>query len=392
MSLPKSQLLGGTSAINRVRVQGIRYIYLLKKRWWVLVLLLSLGLCIGAWTAMQQPPAFLSSGRMMVAGQLRFGDNVGGYSEELMNFFGTQIELMQSTDVLKGAETRVHTQQPDLPVEQVKVVVGQLPKAAIFVLNVYAKSPTYAQAYVNALMDEYMGKKAEMRKNSGESAALAIDDQLVILEKDMKVEEEEMHEFQQKNNIGFLKEDGNSAATYLSILNRRLDELKTEFNLLQRLDIDQTIDRTPSVATGAEGQLNRMESLAGAPGPLAEYMKVKQAINQLKADRQEFLQTLKPKHPAVVALDEQIAKNEAMLGTYKQLGQDAITSRRSAIKTQIESLEDNIKTWETKALDLARRVADFDKIKSKGERTKMQYDRLSGQRRTMDVSSRTASP
>lgn len=136
MSLPTSQLPAGTSAINRVRVQGIRYVYLLKKRWWVLVLLLSLGLCIGAWTAMQQPPAFRSSGRMMVAGQLRLGDNAAAYSEELMNFFGTQIELMQSAAVLKGAETRVHALHPDLPVEQVKVVVGQLPKAAIFVMNV----------------------------------------------------------------------------------------------------------------------------------------------------------------------------------------------------------------------------------------------------------------
>lgn len=390
MSLPKSQPLAATSAINRVRVQGIRYLYLLKKRWWVLVLLLSLGLCIGAWTAMQQPPAFLSSGRMMVAGQLRLGDNSTGYSEELMNFFGTQIELMQSSDVLNGAKVRVSALHPDMPKEEVKVVVGQLPKAAIFVLNVYAKSPAYAQAYVDALMEEYMAKKKELRENSGANAALAIQDELVRLEKDMKLEEEEMHSFQQKNNIGFLKEDGNSAASYLSILNRRLDELRTESNLLQRLDLDQNIGRNPSVATGADGQSGRMDSLTSAPGPLAEYLKVKQVINQLKADRQEFLLTLKPKHPAVVALNEQIAKNEAMLGNYKELGQEALVSRRNAIKTQIEGLEENIKIWEAKALDLAGRVADFDKIRSKIERTKVQYDRLTGQLRGLDVSSRTA--
>jgi capsular exopolysaccharide synthesis family protein len=385
MSLSKSQLPASASAINRVRVQGIRYLYLLKKRWWVLVLLVSLGLCIGAWTAMQQPPAFLSSGRMMVAGQLRLGENAAAYSEELMNFFGTQIELMQSTDVLKAAENTVRARHPDMPVEQVKVVVGQLPKAAIFVLNVYAKSAAYAQAYVDALMDEYMSKKKELRLSSGESAAMAIQDELVRLEKDMKLEEEEMHEFQQKNNIGFIKEDGNSAATYLAILNRRLDELKTEFTLLQKLDLDQNLDRSPSVATGSEGQMNRLDSLTGAPGPLAEYLKVKQSINQLKADRAEFLRTLQPRHPAVVSLDEQIAKSEAMLVTYKELGQEAIASRRGGIKTQIESLEENIKIWEAKALDLAKRVADFDKIRSKIERTKVHHDRLNSQLRSMDV-------
>ena len=385
MSLPKSQILGGTSAINRVRVQGIRYIYLLKKRWWVLVLLLSLGLCIGAWTAMQQPPAYLSSGRMMVAGQMRLSDNAAAYSEELMNFFGTQIELMQSTDVQKGAETRVRALHPDLPAEQVKVIVGQLPKAAIFVLNIYAKSPAYAQAYVEAMMEEYLAKKKELRELSGQNTAVAIEDQIVRLETTMKVEEDEMHQFQLKNNLGFMKEDGNSAASYLSILNRRLDELKTEFNLLQKLDLDQNLDRSPSAATAPDGQLGRMDSLAGSPGPLAEYLKVKQAINQLKADRQEFLLTLKPKHPSVVALDEQIAKNEANLGTYKQLSQDALVSRRNAIKTQIEGLEENIKIWEAKALDLAGRMADFDKIKSKIDRTKVHHDRLTNQLRTMDV-------
>ncbi len=385
MSLPKSQPLGTTSAINRVRVQGIRYVHLLKKRWWVLVLLLSLGLCIGAWTAMQQPPAFHSSGRMMVAGQMRLSDSAAGYSEELMNFFGTQIELMQSTGVLTGAETRVRALHPDMPVEQVKVLIGQLPKAAIFVLNVYAKSPAYAQAYVDAVMEEYLAKKKELRSQGTGGMAVAIEEEIVRLEAQMKLEEDEMHLFQLKNNVGFLKEDGNSAATYLSILNRRLDEQKTEFNLLQKLDLDQNLDRSPSGSTAADGQLGRMDSLAGSPGPLAEYLKVKQAINQLKADRQEFLLTLKPKHPSVVALDEQIAKNEANLNTYKQLGQEALKSRRDAIKTQIEGLEENIKIWAAKALDLAGRMADHDKIKSKIDRTKVHHDRLTNQLRSMDV-------
>ena len=62
-----------------------------------------------------------------------------------------------------------------------------------------------------------------------------LEDELVRLEKDMQKEEEEMHTFQKENNIGFLKEDGNSAASYLSLLNRQMADLKTEFDLLHRL-------------------------------------------------------------------------------------------------------------------------------------------------------------
>ena len=385
MSLPQAQILAAPSSINRVRVQGIRYLYLLKKRWWVLLLLVSVGLCIGAWTAMQQPPAFESHGRLMVTGQLRIGDNAAAYSEELVNFFGTQIELMSSEEVKAGARARVRALHPDLAPEEVKLIVGQLPKAAIFVMQVFGKSPAYSQAYVDACMDEYIAKKKEMRASSREGAMVALQDELVRLEKDMQKEDEEMHVFQKENNIGFLKEDGNSAANYLSMLNRQLADLKTEFDLLQLLDLDQNLDRPQVAPSSGDKTAGRMDSFAAAPGPLAEYLKAKQIIHQLKADRQELLQTLKPKHPAIVALDEQIAKAEALLNTYKLLSQEALQSRRSSIKVQIENLEGTIKIWEGKALDLARRIADWDKIRSKIDRTKQQYDRLSGNLRSMDV-------
>lgn len=389
MALPQAQTLAAPSSMNRVRVQGIRYLYLLKRRWWVLLLLVSIGLCIGAWTAMQQPPAYLSTGQLMVTGQVRMGESAGSYSEELVNFFGTQIVLMESEEVKAGARTRVHSLHPDLPPEEVKLVVGQLPKAAIFVMQVFGKSPAYAQHYVDACMDEYIAKKKEMRSNSREGAIVAIQDELVRLEKDMQKEDEEMHLFQKENNIGFLKEDGNTAAAYAGRLKQTMADLNTEFDLLKLLDLDQNLDRPQGGVSAGEKTAGRMDSLTSAPGPLGEYLKAKQVIHQLKADREELLQTLRPKHPSIVALDEQIAKAEALLVTYKLLSQEALESRRSSIKVQIENLEGTIKSWEGKALDLARRIADWDKIRAKTDRTKQQYDRLNGNLRSMDVNRST---
>jgi capsular exopolysaccharide synthesis family protein len=385
MALLQAQTLSAPSSMNRVRVQSIRYLQLLKRRWWVLLLLVSIGLCVAAWTVMQQPPAYVSTGRLMVSGQIRVGDSAAVYSEELVNFFGTQIELMQSGEVLKRAHTRVHSLHPDLPPEKVELVVGQLPKAAIFVMRVLGKSPAYAQAYLDACMDEYIATKKEMRASTREGAIVAIQDELVRLEKDMQKEEEEMHTFQKENNIGFLREDGNSAANYLALLNRQLAELKTEFDLLQLLDLDQNLDRPQVSPSSSDRGPGRLDSLASTPGPLGEYLKAKQQVQQLKADREELSKTLRAKHPTMVLLDEQIAKGEAMLNTYKLLSNEALQSRRTSIKVQIENLEGTIKIWEGKALDLARRVADWDKIRSKIDRTKQQYDRLNGNLRSMDV-------
>ncbi|MEO6785765.1 MAG: polysaccharide biosynthesis tyrosine autokinase [Chthoniobacteraceae bacterium] len=385
MALVPSQPAAAAPAMNRVRVQAIRYLHLLKKRWWVLLLLVSIGLCVAAWTVMQQPPSFESRGRLMVTGQIRLGDSTGAYNEELVNFFGTQIELMQSGELLKAAYGRVQSLHPALPPEQVKLEVGQLPRAAIFVMSALGKSPAYTQYYLDACMDEYIAKKKEMARTSREGVAVQLQDELVQMEKDMQKEEEEMHTFQKENNIGFLREDGNSAATYLAQLNRQLADLKTEFDLLELLNLDQNLDRPQVVPSAGDKGQGRVDSLAATPGPLGEYLRAKQSVQQLKADREELSKTLRPKHPGMVALDEQIAKGEAMLKTFQQLSVDALESRRASIKVQMANLEGTIKVWEGKALDLARRVADWDKIRSKIDRTKQQYERVNGNLRQMDV-------
>src|ERR1017187_5229470 len=53
-------------------------------------------------------------------------------------------------------------------------------------------------------------------------------------------------EFQKQNNIGFIQEEGNSAAGYLVRLNREYAGLKTQYELLTLLDLDQNLDRAQS--------------------------------------------------------------------------------------------------------------------------------------------------
>ena len=253
-------------------------------------------------TVVQQREGVVATGRMMVSGQFRMGDSAAVYSEELVNFFGTQIELMQSAEISKRAHARVHSLHPDLPHEEVKLEVMQVPKASVFILKAYGRTPEYAQAFLNACMDEYIATKKEMRSQKNESTTVVVQDTLVRLEKDMQNEEDEMHEFQKANSIGVLNEEGKSVGVYLAQLSRQMADLKAEFDSL-------------------EPQKN-------------------------------------------------IPSNKR---------------RRETIRVQIANLQSTIKQWEAKTLDLAKRVAEYDKIKSKIERTKSQYDRLLATMRSVDV-------
>lgn len=365
------------------RVHGIRLLTQLRKRWWVVLLTISLSLCGAAYYLSQLPPSFLSTGRMMVAGQIRLTEGAA-YNEEFVNFFGTQLELMQSGEVRKRAEARVMALHPEMKPEPIKLQVGQLPRTSIFIMGTIGKSPVYTQIYLDACMDEYIATKKEMRSQKTDSTTAAIQDELVRLEKELATKEEEVHEFQKKNNLGFLREEGNSAAVLLAQLNRQLADLKTEFELLKLLNLEQNLDRGQVPSSAAPGTERRDTTLA-AYGPMGDYQRAKQQVQLTKAERDDFSRYLKPKHPTIVALDEQIERGGKLLEMFRTQSVEALQTRQESIRLQIQNLETAIKESETRALELSRRVAEFDKIKTSGDRIKGQYDRLLTNLRNVDV-------
>jgi len=328
---------------------------------------------------------FQSTGRMLVSGQLRVDAGMAVYSEELVNFYGTNLELMQSVKIRENAHTRVHSLHPDLTPEPIKLEVGQVPKASIFQLRCMGPSGPYTQEYLKALMDVYIAEKKEMRAQKGLSTAADIRVEIVEVEKQLKQEEEELHDFQKDKSIGFLREDGNSAGLYLAGLNQKMADLKTEYDLLELLDLDQNLDRQGTPVPAERGP-SKAEAITAASGPMAEYLKAKQFLQQVSAERENLLKTLQPKHPTIVALDEQITKGQAILETYREQSIQALKTRRESFRIQIENLQGVIKKWEAKALELAGQVADLDKIKSKIDRTKATRDRLMTSLRSVEVS------
>src|SRR5437763_16564502 len=80
-----------------------RYKSLLLRRWWIPVLTVCLGLFVEAWITYQTPPSYSSQSKMMMPGQLRIPQGAV-YGAEAQNFFGTQIQLIQSAEVIGGPE------------------------------------------------------------------------------------------------------------------------------------------------------------------------------------------------------------------------------------------------------------------------------------------------
>ena len=336
----------------------------------------------------QAPNAFLSSSKMMVAGKLNLAQNAV-YSEDTNNFYGTQIQLMLSDEVRTGAEALVRATHPELPPVKVTLSVTQRPRTSIFELEAVSTASDYTQAYLNAVMRKYLDVKKSMRADQGSHVSTAITEQLIQIEKDLRNGEEEMLEFQKEHNIGFIQEEGNSAAAYLVKLNQEYARLKTEYDLLSLLDLDQNLDRQQAAPRPSE-TVTASQPDEGMPfadvGPEGDYLKAKQAVQLLKAERETLSKDLRPKHPKIIRLNDEIDKQEKLIALYRQDAVEKLETRRKSIGKQMENLQSNIKEWEKKALDLSQQLAQFNRLKGKVERQKTLYDRLTNNLKDVDVS------
>ena len=361
-----------------------RYKFLVRKLWWVLLLTTALGLTISGWHAHNQPALFVSTGRIMVSGKVSL-EQGATYSEEQNFFMGTQMELMKSMEVRRHAQARLAALHPTLSLAPVTLEVAQLRGTSIFVLTATGSNQDYTREFLDACMAEYISLRKETRSEKSDSALTLLTDELGRVEKEIRVGEAELLAFQKKNNIGFLQEEGNSAATYLAGLNRQMADLKTEFQLLTLLNLDQTLDRNQKKDDNSKGGTDSKDPIKGAMGPEADYLQAKQEIEILKIKKEDLARVLRPKHPDMIQLEQEISHQESLLETFRSRTQDQLKSRKDSIALQIQNLEGMIKEWETKALDLSQRMAEFNTIKSKSERAKADREKLLANRNSLDL-------
>src|SRR5438067_4193929 len=107
-----------------------RYKSLLMRRWWIPVLTVCLGLFVEAFLIYQTPPSYQSTSKMMLAGKLNIAQGAV-YIEDSVNFYGTQIQLMQSAEVRRSAESLVRSTHPELQPVPVEIFVLQRPRTSI---------------------------------------------------------------------------------------------------------------------------------------------------------------------------------------------------------------------------------------------------------------------
>jgi capsular exopolysaccharide synthesis family protein len=391
MSQPSTSKVSLADLWAKAQVLGRRYLVTLRKYWWIPVLTLSLGLVVSAWKGAHLSPSYVSTAQMVITGQFQIEGAV--HSEESTDYLGTQFALIQSDQVAQRARKRVLSVHSDWMPTSVGLSISKQGSTSFVLIQATGVEPLYTQAYLDAVMQEYMALNKEMRAEKSDSMTSALRNQMILLDKETTADQDELLRFQKESNIGFLKGAGNSAGTFLAGKQVELADLKAKLSLLDTLDLDQNIDREQLAARanataqnggtssnaqqGGNGSISTLDpTLANSYGPMTEYLKAKQDVGLLKAKKTEQLKVQRPENPAIQDLDKQIAMAENLMETYRAQSIDVLKSRRESIVYQIKNLQNVISEWEIKAMDLSQKLAEYDRIQSKLDRDHNQYDLL----------------
>ena len=402
-----------------------RWWLLLGRYWWVIVLILLASLVPVYLLTASSAPRYESKARMWLPGKL---DIYEGrlYTEELINFLGTQAELLRSPAIQGRALAKLRSElNPDLAVLldgggrqsellhkpkalckrlfasgstsssnapprfpfDVKVLEGA--KSSTLELRAIGAEPASTRAFLNCLMEEYLSFKKESREKTSDRTATSLGAEVTQLKGELEAQQEKLHAFQASNNVVFLQEQGNSAGSYLASLNKQLATLRTELRLLQSLQPEQWIETGHKGVPAGESlpdQATEKEMLASLAEPQLELFKANQQMQLLKAKRDELSRFLRPLHPKILKLNEQIATQEKLVQISRDEALKQLAHRRQAIELQVQNLEAAFKEWDAKAIESSRKMADYEQIRQNLQRLQTAYDKTLTLIQTVDVS------
>src|ERR1035437_8720368 len=370
-----------------------RYLAFLSRKWWiVLISVLCFGTLATAYV-IWWPESYATTAHIWAAGkmglQLREGST---YTEDNLTYAGTQAQLLQSDSILGRAYDRVTNSlhvvvpldsegRPKLPT----IKVSQMPKSAVLELKAKSFSPEVTVAFLDAVMDEFIAYKREIRATSSGDTYSSVSEQIKKQEAELTAAQDELTTYMLENNVALLRERANAASIYLTQLLATSSDLKVQLQVIQSLLDLGAAGGTNALASSVKiDQLN--SALLPASGIPPELLTAEQDLEKLRILRARLSLYLRPEHLKIVKLDEQIAEGTRLVEFVSGQSRDQLGNTAQTIKTKLDRLAESIKEWEGKVNDASERIAECELLKLNVGRMQELHDHLLSLLQTVDVS------
>ena len=368
----KSAAPADRSAYSRLGLKFYRYKSLLRERWWIPLLAVGVGLCVEGWILLRAPVQHQSLGLLSVSPTINAPEGAQ-VSEEQNFFYGTQLQILQNPEIIERARRRVANEAPNLA-GAVKITPTISPRTSIFSIKGVGSNPDYTRRMVDATMQEFINYKREKRGQVTTSAMGQVSEELARLRADLNLREAELKKFVEDNNMAFWEEQGKTAAHFLSDLKTQQANKMNELHRLENLSAEELLSQPSSSGLRQEGTQSGVAPINNDLN--IQYTQKTQELIQKKAMFEEMSKNWKPRHPKLIAMQEEIATLQRLIGTIKVQNQDKTRSDIIAIKADLQSMESSIKTWEEKVMAASHKDAEYQRLQKALSYTQNMYEKL----------------
>lgn len=358
--------------------ERLRYYYylgkvLFRRHWWILVITTALGTGWKGWEAFESNPTYTSYAKIMLSGfvanTVSSNNLSGGIQEQFGYWFGNQKQILENREVKQAALERVRAFHPDIGIRSVTTDSVQIPDTAVIQISAKSDAREFTRIYLNALIEEYLNFRQQMKGETAERALLSITERIDSLEEQIKEQEEAVVEFRKEHNLVYIQEQGDAAGSNLARLKSRQGELQTQKRLLET--VGQNLDLARMDLLGLENELL-------GPEARQNMREAQQQLDQTRAQLEEFSMYLKPKHPKVISLKDDVERMSNMLSIYRKQALEEVKKRREQLEVQLENLDIIIQEQESVALDNSRLSAEFERLQANLSRSRNLYENLLG--------------
>lgn len=365
--------------------KSYRYWLLLRKYVWLVCILMFSGAAAQYYKIGHQPMSYISKGRMMVSARLSLPDGVS-YSEELANFFGTQVEIMMSMEVVQGAKKYLKQEYPKLSGE-VSLAATQIPKTSIFELQAIGTDPEYTRFFLDAVMGEFIEFKRDKRQETSFATIAQLTAELSRLKKEQEEQQNSIFDFKKKYNIAYWEAQSTAGTRYLSELKDQEARLKTKIKFLETLSLDKSTLMVQGGGNSVEGASTRLDSNTVGTSGLLEELPVNDVFRKEYFDTQkqllksqiildDFSRVLKPAHPKIQAIKEETERLENFLDLLLYRNLEVAQSNLNILKKQLETIQATIQESEESVLQSSQIQAEYELLRMALDRTKSLYSGL----------------
>ncbi len=367
-----------------------KFLIFLREFWWIplVTLLIALG-----WTAVNfrlSPPQFISKASMLETEKLELPQGAN-FSDDSDTFLGNLTAVLENPELRNLALVRlaaagtnnIITGKDGYPIP-VDISVAAAPKSTVFNIQATGSNPGFTPLFLNSLMNAYLDYRKNSRKEVSGDTLASISTQVDRLELQMKSDEAVLVQYEQTNNFVILEQENQLAGSYLAKLKEQLADYLLQSNLLNAVALEKS---SPMLLGTTNASTSLYDQLLGnnSSSPNSAVMDADRQIATLKFQLSKLSKYLRPDHPKIVYLNDQVEQAENFADLYRKENQTDIAIARQALKIRIDSVQQAINQWEATVDNDSARISRAEGLRANIDRNQSLYNELLSLLHNVDI-------